>query len=54
MPRLMDNELLHGGFTYSFIKIPNYFIYSLINLSASNDVSMHFQGHIEEQYSSVP
>ena len=30
------------------------FFSSLINLSASNDVSMHFQGDIEEQYSSVP
>ena len=27
---------------------------SLNNLSASNDVSMHFQGHSEEPYSSVP
>ena len=27
---------------------------SLINLSARSDVSMHFQGRIEERYSSVP
>ena len=47
------NELLHGGFIYLFIT-SNYLLYSLINLSASNDVSMHFQGHIEERYSSVP
>ena len=47
------NELLYGGLTYLFIN-SIYFIYSLINLSASNDVSMHFQGHIEERYSSGP
>ena len=28
--------------------------FSLINLSASNDVSMHSEGHIEERYSSAP
>ena len=48
------NELLHGGFTYLFIKILHYFISSLIHLSASNDVSMYFQGRIEEPYSSIP
>ena len=29
------NELLHGGFTYSFLQIPNYLISSLTNLSAT-------------------
>ena len=48
------NELLHGGFIYLFIKILIILFLSLINLSASNHVSMHSQGHIEERYSSVP
>ena len=30
------------------------FIQNLNNLSASNDVNMHFQAPIEERYSSVP
>ena len=45
---------LHGGFTYVFINFLIILIKSLINLSASNDVSIHFQGHVEEPYSSVP
>ena len=48
------NELLHVEFTNLFIKFPTFLILSLINLSASNDVNMHFQAHIEEKYSSVP
>ena len=32
----------------------NYFIQSPNNLSTSNDARMHFQGHIEKRYSSVP
>ena len=48
------NELLHGGFTYIFKKSLIRLFLDLINLSASNDVSMHSQGHIEERYSSVP
>ena len=47
------NELLHGAFTYLFTNILVIFL-SLMNLSASNDVNLHSQGHIEEQYSSVP
>ena len=40
---------------YTFIhKILIILFKSLINLSATNDVSMHFQGHSEEPYSSVP
>ena len=39
---------------YYYSKIFIYFISSLTNLSASNDVSMHSQGQIEERYSSVP
>ena len=35
-------------------KIPNFSISSLNNLSASYDLSMYFQGHIQERYSSVP
>ena len=46
--------LLHGGFIFSIIKNPNYLVLILINLSANIDVSMHFQGHIEERHSSVP
>ena len=45
---------LHGGFTYVFIKFLNILFKSLINLSASNDDSMHFQGHLEEPFLSVP
>ena len=48
------NELLHGGFTYLFMKFFIILFKSLINLSASNGVSMHFQGCIEEPYSSIP
>ena len=48
------NELLHGRFIYSFIKTLNCLILSLINLSASNDVSMQFQGHLGERNSRVP
>ena len=36
------NELLHGGFIHSFMKILHCLISGLINLSASKDVSMHF------------
>ena len=46
--------LLLGGFTFSFIKNHNHLFSSLNNLSASNDVSMHFQGRVAERYSSVP
>ena len=53
MLSLMANQLKHGGFTYLFIKFLIILFKSLINLSASNDVSIHFQGHIEEPYSSV-
>ena len=35
-------------------KTPDFLLLSRINLSASRNVSMHFQGHIEERYSSVP
>ena len=37
-----------------FSKNSDFIYWSLINFSASNDVSMHSQGHIEERYSSVP
>ena len=46
--------LLRGEFLFSIIKVPIYLISNLINLSASNDVSMYFQEHIEERYSSNP
>ena len=43
------NELLHGGFKHVLsLKIHSYLISSLINLSASNDISMHSQVRIEE------
>ena len=45
--------LLHGGFISMFIYINYYLFASLINWSASNDVSMLFQSDIEERYSSV-
>ena len=45
---------LHGGFTYVFIKLLIILFKSLNSLFASNDVSMHFQGHVEEPYLSVP
>ena len=46
--------LLHRGSTFSFIKTPNYLISSLTNLSASNEISMFFQGHFEQWHSSPP
>ena len=48
------NELLHGGSIYSFIKLLKTLVSSLMSLSASKDVSMLVQRHIEERYSSVP
>ena len=54
MLSLMANQLKYGGFTYLFMKLLIILIKTLNNLSASNDVSMHFQGHVEEPYSSVP
>ena len=36
------------------LKIVQYLISGLTNLSASNDLSVHFQGHIQERYSRVP
>ena len=42
---------LHGGYICLFNYIKYYLISSLINLSASNDISMCFQGDIEERYS---
>ena len=54
MLSLMAKQLKHGGFTYLIIKILIILFKSLINLSASNDVSRHFQGNVEEPYSSVP
>ena len=44
------NELLHGGFTYLFLNFFKYFIWSPNILSASNDVSMHFQEYIGDRY----
>ena len=41
-------QLLHGGFTILFISYHDYLLYILTDLSASNDVSMTFQGYIEE------
>ena len=46
--------LLHGEIIFFFIESSNIFATSLFNLSASNDVSMIFQGHVEERHSSVP
>ena len=52
--RDVANELLHGGSIYTCSsKNPSNSTSSLISLSASNDVSIHFQGHLEEQYSGV-
>ena len=51
---VVANDLLHGGFTFFFMKFLDILIFSLINSSASNDLSMHSQEHIEEHYSSVP
>ena len=41
-------QLVHGGFTDLFINYHDYLISNLTDLSASNPVSMIFQGHIEE------
>ena len=55
-PLLIDvaNELLHGWFIYSSIKNSQVLSSSLINLSASKDVSARVRRHTEEPYSSVP
>ena len=47
-------QLLHGGFIILFINYHEYSISNLTDLSASNDVSMIFQGHIEEWNSKFP
>ena len=47
-------KLLHGGFIIFFIKYHNYLISRLADLSASNDVSMIFQGYIEDKNSEFP
>ena len=47
-------RLLHPGFRFSFTKVPIHSISSRINLSASKDVSMHFQGNIDERYWNAP
>ena len=44
----MANQLKHGGFTYLLMKFLIILFKSLNNLSASNGVSMHFQGHVED------
>ena len=41
-------QLLHGGFIDLIIKYHDYLITNFTDLSASNDVSMIFQGYIEE------
>ena len=43
MLTLMANQLKHGGFEYLLIKFLIILFKSLNNLSASNDVSMHFK-----------
>ena len=47
-------QLLHGGFKILFINYHDYLIPKLTDLSASNDVSMTFQGYIEEWNSKFP
>ena len=47
-------QLIHGGFIILFIKYHDYLIPKLTDLSASNNVSMIFQGHIEEWNSKFP
>ena len=47
-------QLLLGGFITLFIKYHDYSISNLTALSASNDVSMLFQGYIEESNSKFP
>ena len=47
-------QLLNGGFIILFINYPDYLISNLTDLSASNDVSMIFQGYIEEWNSKFP
>ena len=42
------SQLLHGGFINFFINYHDCLISKLTDLSASNDVSMIFQGYIEE------
>ena len=42
------NQLLHGRFIILFINYHDYITSKLTDLSASNDVSMIFQGYIEE------
>ena len=44
-------QLLHGGFIILFINYHDCSISKLTDLSASNDVSMIFQGYIEESNS---
>ena len=44
-------KLLPGGFINLFIKYHNFLISRLTDLSASNDVSMIFQGDIEDENS---
>ena len=41
-------QVLHGGFIVLFINYHDYLISKLTDLSARNDVSMIFQGYIEE------
>ena len=47
-------EILHRGFIILFINYHGYLIPKLTDLSASNDVSMIFQGYIEELNSKFP
>ena len=47
-------QVLHVGFIILFFKYHNYLISSLTHFSASNDVSMIFQGYIEDENSKFP
>ena len=47
-------QLLHGAFTILFNNYHDYLISKLTDLSASNNVSMIFQGNIEESNSRYP
>ena len=47
-------QLLHGGIIILFINYHEYLISKLTDLSASNDVTMIFQGYIEELNSKFP
>ena len=48
------NRLLHGGFIFSFVKFFNVLIFTMTELSASDEVNVIFQGYIEKRNSNFP